>query len=129
MPSFSKRSQDRLSTCRSELQTLFYEVVKGFDCTVLCGHRGRAEQTEAFESGRSKVRWPDGKHNSNPSEAVDVVPYPVNWNDLARFYFFGGYVKAKAEELGINIRWGGDWDGDTSVTDQNFNDLPHFELI
>lgn len=50
-------------------------------------------------------------------------------NALKRWYSFGGYVKATADRLGIKIRWGGDWDGDFDFRDQNFNDLPHFELI
>jgi peptidoglycan LD-endopeptidase CwlK len=31
--------------------------------------------------------------------------------------------------MGIEIRWGGDWDGDGDLSDHKFNDLPHFELI
>ena len=69
------------------------------------------------------------KHNSFPSLAVDVAPYPINWSDKERFYFFAGYVKATADQMKIKIRWGGDWDGDTKVRDQTFMDLPHYELI
>jgi len=63
------------------------------------------------------------------------VPYPVDWEDTKRFYHFGGYVLGVASELfkrgeiTHRLRWGGDWDGDTDVSDQQFNDLPHFELI
>lgn len=33
-------------------------------------------------------------------------------------------------KLGIDIRWGGNWDMDGEpVTDQNFQDLVHFELV
>jgi len=63
------------------------------------------------------------------SLAVDVVPYPINWNDLPRFYMFVGYVKRIADELGITIRCGADWDMDGWSKDQKFHDLPHFELV
>ena len=139
MPEFGSRSRLRLESCHYDLYYLFSEVVKTYDCSVLCGHRGQLEQTQAFDSKRSKVQWPDSKHNSIPSRAIDIVPFPINWGDtgsekerrkaLARFYHFAGYVKAVADQLGIKVRWGGDWDGDGLFNDQNFDDLPHWELI
>ena len=39
-----------------------------------------------------------------------------------------GAMISNADELDISIRWGGDWNGDGTLTDQTFNDLPHFEL-
>lgn len=42
---------------------------------------------------------------------------------------FIGYVLATAEQMGIKVISSGDWDGDTQVNDQTFNDLFHFELI
>jgi len=64
-----------------------------------------------------------------PSLAVDVAPYPIDWNDRERFCYFAGYVKGIAKSLGTELRWGGDWDRDTQVKDNNFDDLPHFELV
>ena len=128
MPHFSDRSLERLATCHDNLQLLFREVVKHFDCTILQGHRGEDEQNEYFRTGRSKLQYPNSKHNQLPSLAVDVAPYPIDWSDTDRFYFFAGYVKGIADRMGISIRWGGDWDGDTQVRDQTFMDLPHFEL-
>ena len=128
MPKFGKRSRERLTTCNKELQALFNEVVKYFDCSVLVGYRGRNEQNIAYESGHSKVEWPNGKHNKNPSSAVDVAPYPVDWEDRERFLYFGGFVKGCAYQMGIPLRWGGDWDNDTSLSDNKFDDLVHFEI-
>lgn len=48
--------------------------------------------------------------------------------EVARWYYFGGYVLGVASERGDDIRWGGDWDGDRSLEDQTFHDLPHFEV-
>ena len=76
----------------------------------------------------SKLQFPKSKHNSLPSKAVDVVPYPINWSDIDRFKDFGKFVIKKAAELGISIRWGGDWDGDGSSSDETFLDFPHFEI-
>lgn len=128
MPKFGSDSKKNLDECHPLLQKLFEEVVRGFDCSVICGYRGEAKQNEAFRKGYSKLKFPKSKHNKVPAMAADVVPYPLDWKDTNRMYYFGGYVKAKAEELGIDIRWGGDWDSDTEVDDQSFIDLPHFEL-
>lgn len=135
MAKFGNTSKRRLAECHPDIQTLFKEVVKHFDCSVICGHRGEVQQNEAFAKGLSKLTFPKSKHNQFPSLAVDVVPYPIDWNDTRRMTFFAGFVKGIAfklkEEGRITsiIRWGGDWDGDTEVKDNKFQDLPHFELI
>ena len=128
MPSFSKRSQDRLNTCDTRLVEVLEEVIKHWDCTILQGERTKEEQDEFFRTGRSKVQWPNSKHNSSPSKAVDVAPYPIDWNDTRRFDYFAGFVKGIALSKGIMLRWGGDWDSDNDQSDQTFNDLPHFEI-
>jgi len=129
MPSFSKSSTDRLEQCDSRIQEVLNEVVKHFDCTVMCGHRGEEEQNEAFRTGRSKLQFPQSKHNGLPSMAVDVAPYPIDWNDIKRFHYFAGFVVGIAAAKGITLRYGGDWDRDTQLKDNNFNDLPHFEIV
>jgi hypothetical protein len=129
MPKFSTASIEKLNTCHPDLIRLFTEVVKHYDCTILCGQRGQAEQDEAFRTGKSQLVWPNSKHNQRPSLAVDVAPYPIDWKDRERFYHFAGFVKAMAITMGIKIRHGGDWDGDNDLKDQNFFDLPHFELL
>lgn len=132
MRKFSDQSLNRLGQCHPDLQRLFNAVIAICDCTVLCGHRTKLEQDEAVRTGRSKTPWPTSKHNAIPSMAVDVAPYPVQWdgvNARIRFYHFAGVVRAVADDMGIKIRWGGDWDGDWDLFDQSFNDLPHFELV
>jgi peptidoglycan LD-endopeptidase CwlK len=136
MPSFSQRSKDRLATCHPALIYLFNEVIRDFDCTVLEGHRGEAAQNEAFRTGHSHLKWPQGNHNKNPSLAVDVAPYPIDWNNTALFRAFGGYVLGVASILfripfegnRVRVRWGGDWDSDWDFKDQKLVDLPHFEV-
>ena len=128
MPKFGRTSLKRLNTCDEDLQALFKEVVKYFDCSVIEGHRNEARQNKAFEDGNSKVKFPKGRHNSKPSKAVDVVPYPVDWEDRERMTYFAGFVKGVAYMMGIPVRWGGDWNNNTDLKDNNFDDLPHFEL-
>ena len=137
MPSFSATSCSRLATASPELQRLFNEVIKHFDCTVVYGHRSVAEQQELYAQGRTKpgsiVTKCDGvtnksMHNYQPSRAVDVVPFPIDWKDTARMTYFAGFVLGTAKQLGIPVRWGGDWDQDTEVGDETFRDFPHFEI-
>jgi len=128
MPRFSIKSKSKLHTCHENLIGLFNEVVKHFDCTIIEGHRGQKKQDEAYNKGNSKIKFPYGKHNASPSVAVDVAPYPIDWNDRDRFHYFAGYVLGTAKQMGLRIRWGGDWDMDTQTKDNKFDDLVHFEL-
>ena len=128
MAKFGSRSKKNLSSCHSDLQKVFNEVIKKVDCSVLCGHRGEEDQNKAFDEGRSKVKYPNGRHNADPSYAVDVTPYPVDWKDRERQTLFAGYVIGVAQGMGIDLRWGGDWDQDFQVSDNKFDDFPHFEI-
>ena len=129
MPSFSKRSLDHLETCDARIQKVLNAAIKnGPDFVVICGHRNEADQNKAFDEGKSKVRWPNGRHNTLPSKAVDIVPYPVDWNDLDRFRVLISYVLGIAEVMGVPMRSGFDWDGDWDEKDERFRDFPHLEL-
>lgn len=137
MPIFGRVSRANLAECHPDLQRLFAEVIKEWDCTVLDGRRTMAEQRANVAKGVSKTL--QSMHLPQPdgfSWAADVAPYPVKWNDpnpkVRAAYereclFFGGFVLGIADRLGIDIRYGGDWDSDHDLTDQNFNDLVHFE--
>ena len=148
MPHYSVKSEDQLDTAEHDLQRLFSEVIKHYDNTIIQGWRPLFEQEKLWRAGLSKVK--QGKHNTSPSQAVDSAPYlpnrgipwpqvPQNWankserdayiKDIAQFYSYGGFVLGVAANMGIQIRWGGDWDRDNEVMDQSFNDLVHFELV
>ena len=129
MPKFSEKSEEKLMTCNTQLIILFNEVIKYVDCTILDGFRTHEDQEKAFEQGKSSVHFPYSMHNRYPSRAVDVAPYPIDWDDLKRFYHFVGFVRGVASQLEIKIRCGADWDGDFQWKDQKFHDLPHFELV
>lgn len=138
MPIFSTLSQNRLATCDPRLQEILNEAIKYVDLMVLYGHRTQEEQDEAYRLGNTKLRWPNSKHNTLPSQAVDVAPYfpdiKIDWKDYAAFAHLAGYIQRIADEKGIKIRWGGDWDGDWRTaghgdSDEFFFDGPHIELV
>ena len=136
MPEFSSRSRSRLSTCHPDLRFLFNAVVKRWDCTILEGVRDLATQEEYVRTGKSKTM--NSLHLLQAdgwSHAVDVAPYPVDWQDAKGFALFAGKVLGMAElyyEQGLikhRIRSGVDWDGDGNVREHSFFDGPHFELV
>ena len=132
MPKFSRTSRDKLMSCDVRLVKLFNAVIKDYDCTIVDGHRSRELQRKYFETGKSTTM--NSKHCFYPSRAVDVAPYDkkrklIPWNDLNQFYHFVGYVRGVAQAMQIPIRCGADWNGDFDLKDQNFNDLPHFEVV
>ncbi len=132
MPKFGSKSVERLNTCHPDLIKVFKEVIKYYDCTVTCGYRGEEDQNKAFDEGRSKAKYPKGKHNKLPSNAVDVYPYPIDFENYDRLSHFAGFVIAIAKTMGINLRWGRDWHNEfyTKRNDSTtFKDYPHFELI
>lgn len=129
MHKFGKVSKLRLATCHPDLQVLMNEAIKYIDFSVLCGHRTEREQNRALASGTSTKKWPESKHNKLPSLAVDIAPYPVDWEDTARFARLAGYIERIADEKGIKIRWGGDWNDNFRTLDERLIDMPHIELM
>lgn len=129
MPKFSEKSKGLLNQCDIRLQEICNAAIEIMDFTVITGHREQAEQDADFAAGRSKLKWPDGKHNAFPSHAIDIAPYPVDWADLSRFYLLAGIMIGIAFTKGVKLRWGGDWDGDFDLKDNKFQDIGHFELV
>lgn len=136
MPEFSKVSKERLSGCHPDLITLMNSAIDDYDFTIICGYRSQKDQDKAYNEGKSKLKYPDSKHNLIPSMAVDIAPVKyfdnggvwIDWDDLQSFFDLHEVIKSHAKELGIKIRWGGDWDGNP-LTRNKFNDFPHYELI
>lgn len=129
MNKFSKRSRERLESCHADLIALCERVLEVYDFSVLEGHRSGERQDELFRQGKSKVKAGESKHNFTPSLAVDIAPYPIDWTDSNRFYLLAGMMFQAAHELGVKLRWGGDWNRNWDHKDQAFMDLPHFELV
>ena len=86
------------------------------DFTVIEGIRNINRQRELYKAGKSTTM--NSRHITG--HAVDMVPWPVDWEDIERFEIMAEAMKLAAKELGIPIVWGGDW--------KSFYDAPHFEL-
>lgn len=137
---FGARSEGNLVNVDSDL-VLLARTVLGygiFDFGITCGSRSKELQDRLYFEGRSKVRWPNSKHNLSIERkkalAYDFVIYvngKATYGEKHKpsYYMAVGIFKGAAAELGINIRSGADWDGDFDTTDQNFHDLPHIEKL
>ena len=134
------------------------DAIEVIDFTVIETIRDKRTQDRYFNSGASHVQWPNSKHNiyrGRPiAEAMDLWPYikgigaisghpsqikaiainhNLNQDQVKAFVYkafarLAGAVQAVAYTNGHMLRWGGDWDNDGNMLDQNFHDLPHFEF-
>lgn len=148
MYSFGKKSLEQLNTCHPDIQKILYRLIKFYDFSILEGLRTTQRQQELYFDGKSTLNGIDklskhqGRDSSGVSYAVDIMPWKKASNafsghekDDRRFYMMMGMVKAISEQLiaeGLithKVRFGLDWDNDDTFRDQNFDDLPHFELI
>jgi peptidoglycan L-alanyl-D-glutamate endopeptidase CwlK len=83
----------------------------------------------------SKVTWLKNPYNSRHrkqadgfGQAVDLLPAPYDWKDPKGFDRVAKAMNAAANELGVNITWGADWDDDGVPRERGETDSPHFEL-
>ena len=112
------RSMQSLSGVHPDMVAVVKRAIEitGVDFTVIEGIRNINRQRELFKAGKSTTM--NSRHITG--HAVDMVPWPVDWEDLERFEVMAEAMKTAAEELDIPIVWGGDW--------KSFYDAPHFEL-
>lgn len=124
MPKFGKKSQERLRGVNSELVNVLNELVKIMDVTIIEGVRSQERQDRLVAEGKSKTKF--SKHITG--RAVDLAPYPIDWEDRDRFHYMGGMLRGIAHQMGVKVRWGGDWNENGETKDNNFDDLVHIEL-
>lgn len=106
------------------------------DFKVIEGIRTPERQRELYAQGRTKpgnvVTWTlKSNHFKQPDgygHAVDLLPAPYDWKDLAPFDTMAKAVLAAAKDLGVNVRWGANWDQDGNPRERGETDSPHFEL-
>lgn len=106
-----------------------FRVVRVMDCTVVYGVRTLTEQRHMVSIGASETM--NSYHliqDTGYGHALDLAPYPIDWQDLNRFWVLGGVGLAIAREMGIPVTWGRDWDRDFDFADQKFNDFMHWQL-
>ena len=130
MPTFGTASKRRLAELHPDLQRILLAAIQVMDFSVVCGYRGEEAQEQAVRDGKSKLHFPDSKHNTTPSRAADLCPYRngLRWEDRVAFYHLMGIIRGLAWMMKIKVRFGLDWDGDGDLHDQKLYDLPHVEL-
>lgn len=124
---FGKRSLDNLRGVHPDLVKVVYRALElsPIDFTITEGLRTVARQKELVAKGLSKTM--NSRHITG--HAVDFVPLPVDWNNVEPFITVAKCFLQASKELGIPIRWGGDWNMNGDWKDEKFRDLPHAELL
>ena len=131
---FGAGSKENLKTLDTLLASVLESALESslIDFSIVEGHRGKEKQNQYYNDGRSKIQWPNGKHNFIPSEAVDAVPFvngKLSWK-APHCIFLAGVILRTGRMYEVRIRWGGNWDMDAEpITDQDFQDLVHYELV
>ena len=123
-------SEIKLSTCHPLIIDWIHYAIKRtpFDFTVIWGHRTKEEQEDCVSRGTSTLHFPKSNHNILPSGAIDVAPYPINWNDINSFMELGFFLMNCARELEIPMRWGAFFTKRIRGQVVSTPDWGHFEL-
>lgn len=123
---FGKRSLTNLQGVHPDLVKVCHRALElsDIDFTVIEGLRTYQRQKELVAKGASKTL--NSRHLTG--HAVDIAPYPIDWNNRDRFIALSKFMFQAAKELNVKIRWGGDWNENGDWKDEKFSDLPHFEL-
>ena len=125
---YGKTSLERLETVDRRHQMAAMKIADKIDTSIIEGHRTVERQLELYAQGPDVTRVKFGKHNVDPSMAIDMAPYPIDWGDTEQLVEFGYFVMGVYQGLGIPCRWGGDFDRDMEWRDSTFFDLVHFEI-
>jgi len=137
---FGKASNDKLKTCHPDLVRVAELALSRspVDFTIVWGWRDAAQQNAMVAAGASKTPWPKSKHNATnqagepASNAIDFAPVvggTIPWKDTHLFAVVAGVLMSAAVELGVRLRWGGDWNMNGLTTDQTFMDWGHVERL
>ena len=121
---FGKRSRERLKGVKPELINVLNQLIKIMDVTIIEGVRSKERQAKLLKQGATKVKY--SKHMEG--KAVDLAPYPIDWDNRDGFHYMGGMIRGIAKQLNVPVRWGGDWDSDGDIKDNGFDDLVHIEI-
>lgn len=117
----SERSRKNLDMVYPTWIEILNKAAELTDFEVICGHRGEKEQNQAYDDGKSKLKYPLSAHNVIPSMAVDLAPRPIDWSNKEAFCHLAGIVLGIAHQMGVTVKWGGDW--------KSFKDYPHYEIV
>ena len=137
--SLSQRSISNLRQVHPDLVAVVGRAIQitEQDFIVIEGVRTQERQDELWAQGRTApgpiVTWTKdvsshGLGKDGYGRAVDICPFPVDWNDLSKFDAIAKAMFAAATEFGVRLRWGADWDMDGFPRERGESDSPHFEL-
>ncbi len=129
MLQLDQKSIIKLQRVDPRLVALVEAVHQIFPCFVVDGYRDEHEQNMEVLKGTSNLKYPDSKHNSDPSLAVDLAPLPYAPDNIKQLLYFAGYVMAVGSSHGLKLRWGGDWKMRQDPSRNAPQDLFHFELV
>jgi peptidoglycan L-alanyl-D-glutamate endopeptidase CwlK len=142
-----QNSADKLKDCHIDLGRIvtFALQLSEIDFGIAEGHRSVERQQQLFKEGKSQIDGitKKGKHNYNPSLAIDIFVYHPDKNtrtklayDVSHLCYIAGIMQSAAKilksqgRISHDLRWGGNWNGDgVLLYDQGFDDLVHFELV
>lgn len=112
-----KRSKEKLRGVHPDLVSVVERAIEltEQDFTVIEGLRDIDRQRELVKAGKSTTM--NSRHLDG--HAVDIAPWPISW-DWDEFYPIADAMKQAAEELEVDLEWGGDW--------KSFPDGPHYQL-
>ena len=112
-----KRSVENLSGVHPDLVAVVKRAIEitEQDFSVIEGIRNINRQRELVKAGKSTTL--NSRHLTG--HAVDIAPWPISW-DWEYFYPIADAMKQAAEELEVDLEWGGDW--------KSFPDGPHYQL-
>jgi len=110
-----------------------------FDIGVIEGKRTLETQKEYVETGASTTlrsrHLPtlngEYEYENGIGHAVDLLCYykgEVSWHMGHYQLIHESAMDRAADELDINIVWGGDWDDDGDYEEHQFKDGPHWQL-
>ncbi|WON77567.1 M15 family metallopeptidase [Serratia sp. UGAL515B_01] len=126
---FSKRSEENLKGVNPALVKVVRRAIEltTVDFMVIEGLRTQERQRQLVRNGTSQTL--SSRHLTG--HAVDCAPLvkgSIPWNDKSKFKAVSDAMFTAAKELGVKIRWGGDWNENGRSDDEKFYDGPHFEL-
>lgn len=118
--------EEKLTDVHEKLRDWFLNFVKPNepDCHIAWGWRGQSDQHADYMSGRSKLDWPDSKHNNMVNYqpcALALDLFFIGDDDRAYFpYTRYQSIADDTSKAGFPITWGG--------TFAHLKDLDHFQL-
>ena len=147
----SQKSLDRMNGVDERLQRVVKLAIQlsKQDFMVLEGVRSREQCMVNYGKGRTiaqcvakdvpaqyanpkaaKVTWLNNPFSSKHcyGKAVDLVPYPIDWNTPSKFDEIAKAMFQAAKQLGVSIRWGADWNSNGRPREKGETDSPHFEI-